>query len=357
MTERIKYLDSLRGLAVILMVQQHLQSWLWNKQWLSYGITFSQHPVMLSLNFLGNFSAAIFLIVAGIGSALFYDKNTVKYEVLKRGVFILLCGYLLNVISPHWFKPGSWYILHTIGIAVILSLILNRINTTGLVILSALFVISAPLIQTWLNTPLMLGNNFMNDASRNGGMLRLIFAEGHFPVFPWLGFFISGIICQRLIISDKKNRILIISVLLISAGSLFRWFYVYGFFFATGGKFFRIFVFLPYVYPPLPSFIMIVGGIAILLLYIFLILSNSTLDFFFNSFSSVGRLSLSWFFIHIMIFNEMFSLIGIKKIFNAPAALFIILITIIIIILLSLFWNKHRLKFSIEWFMRKIIKL
>lgn len=357
MEERIKYIDAFRGLAVIFMVQQHLQNWLWYKQWLSYGVTFPQHPFMLSLNFLGNFPAAMFLLSAGIGSAILYDNNAGRLDFFKRGLFILLCGYLLNVISLHWFKPGSWYILHTIGIAVIISPLLNRIRNSGLIILSIILITAPAFIQTWLNTPMLLGNDHMNDISMKGGVIRLILAEGHFPVIPWLGFYVTGIFIERQFRSDKKYRILLISILLISTGLLLRWFYNYGFFFATGGIFYRMFVFIPYIYPPLPSFIMFAGGISILLLFIFSILKKYKLHFTINILSSLGRLSLSWFFIHIIIFNEISALAGTRKIFNASDTLLIILITILIMIMFSFLWEKKKYKLSIEWFMRKVTKL
>lgn len=357
MNERIKYIDALRGFAVVLMVQQHLISWLWNKQWISYGITFPEHPIMLSFNFLGNFSAAIFLMVSGIGSAMLYDNNTQKSGFFKRGFFILTCGYLLNLISLHWFKPGSWYILHTIGFAIIIAPYINRIKTSWLYLLSGLFIFAAPLIQTWLNTPLMLGNNYMNNASLKGGVFRLIFAEGHFPLFPWIGVFIFGIICQRLILADKKKDILIISIILISAGSLFRWYYIYGFFFATGGRFFRYFVFTPYIYPPLISFILIIDGIVILMLYIFMMLNKADFNIFFKALSPIGKLSLSWFFIHIIIFNEICSFAGIKKSLNELFTFLTVFTTLVLIFILSVIWENRKGKFSMEWIMRRVIKL
>jgi hypothetical protein len=356
MSERIVYLDAYRGFAVILMVQQHLQSWLWSKQWLSYGITFPQHPVMLSFNFLGNFSAAMFLIAAGIGSAMLYDTNLSKNEFFKRGIFILLCGYILNVISPHWFKPGSWYILHTIGISVFLAPFLNRIRNTGLITISAFFIIVAALIQTWLNTPLMLGNEYMNNITMNGGVFRLIFAEGHFPLFPWMAFFITGIVCQRWIVSEKKVMILFMAIGLFSLGYILSWFHNYGYFFATGGKLFRLFVFLPYVYPSLPPLMLIIAGINLFFLYIFSISHNYISKKLFVLLSVVGRLSLSWFFIHIIIFNEIFTFFGIRRNLTAFEVLFIISITTILIFIFSNKWNKINLKFSLEWVMRRVIK-
>lgn len=358
MDERIKCIDAYRGLAVILMVQQHLQNWLWYKQWLSYGVTFTEHPFMLTLNFIGNFPAAMFLISAGVGSAILYDNRTAsRYDFFKRGLFILLCGYLLNLLSPHWFKPGSWYILHTIGVSIIFAPLLNRIRNIWLILISIILITAPAFIQTWLNTPLLLGNEYMNNISMKGGVARLIFAEGHFPVIPWIGFFIIGIICHRMIKDDIKGRIFLISILLISAGLILRWFNIYGFYFATGGMFFRVFTFIPYVYPPLPSLIMFVGGISLFLFLFFLIFDKFKMNLTINLLSSAGRLSLSWFFIHIIIFNEISALVGIRKTFSASETLIIIFLTIIIMIILSVLWERKKYKFSFEWFMRKVVKL
>ena len=179
MNERINYLDSLRGLAVILMVQQHLLSWLWDKKWIAYALTFPDHPFMLAFNFMGNFAAPVFLIVAGTGSAILNEKVILsKHENLKRGLFVLLCGYVLNIVSPHWFVPGSWYVLHTIGIAIILSPFLMKLENLYLIIISALIISFSPLFQTWLNTPLMIGNDQMNNVCLHGGILRLALEIG-----------------------------------------------------------------------------------------------------------------------------------------------------------------------------------
>lgn len=357
MKKRLVYLDSLRGIAVILMIQQHLQSWLWNEQWFSYSLTFHEHPYMLSLNFLGNFSAAIFLLSSGSGSVILSENNPGKYEFFKRGIFILLCGYLLNIISPHWFKPGSWYILHTIGFSIIIFPLIKMIKKPVLILLSIAIILISAVIQTVLTTPLFISNVYMNDLNRNGGILRLIFAEGHFPLFPWLSFFIAGIASHRCLETGKNWIIFIWSFLYVFTGFSFLWLYNSGYYFATGGTLFRLFVYQPYLYPPLPPLMCIVEGFILLLLFLITRSGKIKFIFLFNSLSSLGRLSLTWFFVHIVLFNEIFGILGIKKSFIASETLLIIISTILIMIIISVLWVRKDLKFSLEWFMRKVIKL
>ncbi len=360
MRSRIIYIDSLRGAAVIFMVQQHLLVWLWNKKWISYSITFPEHPVMLTLNFIGNFAAPLFLLLAGTGAAILYSgpeagRSPVMKEFLKRGIFILLCGYALNLLSPHWFRPGSWYILHTIGISIIVAPLLLMLSTAILSAIASVTLILPAFIQTWMTTPLMTGDSFMNDVSRYGGVLRLALAEGHFPLFPWIAFFIAGIICFRWVKEGRRNYILFAGTFSLAAGFMLKAFYNYGYFFATGGRFFRIFVFTPYIYPAHPSLILMLLGTAMILLFLFSFIQEESCLPAFTA--ATGRLSLTWFFIHIIIFNEIFRLYGIHRIFSSAGTILFISASISVIILISHLWQKAGFRFSIEWFMRRVLKL
>lgn len=357
MGERITYIDSLRGFAVILMVQQHLISWLWEKKWISYSLTFPQHPVMLSLNFLGNFSAAMFLLAAGAGSAILFEKGGSWNEYFKRGFFIFLCGYLLNITSPHWFRPGSWYILHTMGICIMLSPVFNKFRISVLLLLSVLIIIIPVFFQTWLGTPLMLGNNFMNDTGRSWNIFRLALAEGHFPLFPWTALFITGIISCRWIKSDRYDKILVAAFLLIISGIILLSLNNYGYYFATGGNFFRMFIYLPYIYPPLPPLVLIISGVSVITLYLLIVLANNSIEKILKPAASAGRLSFTWFFIHILIFNELMIMLGLKKKFSAAVTLGVVFMTISVMIGLSIAWERRGLKYGVEWFMRKVTKL
>jgi uncharacterized membrane protein len=357
MNLRINQLDALRGFAVILMVQQHLISWLWEVRWVSYSLTFPEYPVMMILNFFGNFAAPLFLLLSGTGAFLLFEKTEIrKFEFLKRGLFIISSGYLLNILSPHWFSPGSWYILHTIGIGIILAPFFIRLRILYLLVLSLSVIAAAPLIMTFLNTPLNMGNNFMNDIARTGGIIRLAAAEGHFPLFPWTGFFITGIICGKWIKKERFLNILMLSGFSLAAGIFLAFCYKYGFFFATGGTFFRFFVFTPFIYPSHISFILMLLAISLLILLLFYRILYRR-DFLpFSLFNAVGRLSLTWFFVHIILFNEIFRAAGFHGNLTAWKAIITSALFMIIMLFLSLKWQKYNYFMSLEWVMRKVVK-
>jgi uncharacterized membrane protein len=354
MKERITYIDSLRGLAVLLMIQQHLQAWLWNVNWLSYTITWPKYPFMLTMHFLGWFAAPLFIILAGAVAVLMNEAGKTSSEYLKRGLMIIASGYLLNVLTPNWFKPGSWYVLHTIGFSIIISPVILRIKN-HLLILTAIFMIFiSAILQTWLKTSLLPGNNDMSNLSLPGGIIRIAFVEGHFPIFPWLSFFITGIIIRRMITENKHIFIFYGSLLITGSGIFLGSFYYHGYFFATGGKLFRIFVPLHYFYPPLPPFIFFIMGISLLIFYIFTKSDSLLNKSIFSSLNSLGRSSLSWFMIHVIVFNQIVWICGLYKFFNATETVIITIISIILINYLSVKWQKKDYKYGMEWIINRI---
>lgn len=356
MTSRIIQLDALRGFAVILMVMQHLQSWLWEKNWVSYSLTFPENPIMLIINFSGNFAAPLFLILAGSGAVLLFEKPGIKkIEFLKRGLFIIASGYLLNLLAPGWFKPGSWYILHTIGTGIILAPLLIRLKIPYLLFASVSILAAAPFLQTLLNTPLGIGNNFMNDISRPAGIFRLIIAEGHFPLFPWLGFFVAGIVCCKWLLREKFKNIIITALVLFIAGIILAACYKYGFFFATGGTFFRFFVFTPSIYPPHPSLILMLLSVSLIIFLFFYRFLAGCHSVILKALNSTGRLSLTWFFIHIIFFNEVLPCLGIHKNLTAAETMLMSTGFILFILFVSVKWERLNYWMSMEWVMRRVI--
>jgi len=357
MNKRYTYIDALRGLAVILMVQQHLLTWLWHKKWLSYAMTFPDHPVMVCLNFAGNFAAPLFLLLAGMGSALYLGREGNRGQsLIKRGLFILGCGYILNLLTPHWFAPGSWYVLHTMGLCLMMAPVLNRIKTMHLLILAVFAVICAALLQTMLGTPLLLNNSHMNNAAMTGGLLRLVFAEGHFPLFPWLAFFLMGIVSLRWIENNSLEKLVLAAAAFMLSGIVLIALYRHGHAFATYGTFFRLFAWLPYFYPALPALSFLLLGIALFLLFLFYVMRNGLKGKISGALTLTGRSSLTWFMVHIVLFNEVLRMIGLHRTFSAEAALLITGIFIFILMYLSALWGRIEFKYGFEWLMRKLIR-
>jgi len=349
---RLKGIDFLRGLAVLLMVQQHLIAWLWKIPWSSTSDILDMKAHMLILNAMGGIAAPLFVTLAGFG--FIFLVNKVVYndkKILIRGVVLLASGYLMNILIPSWFSGGSWYVLHMIGAAFLLSPLLRRLPLNVLIGLVFLIVFTAPLLQNILQTPFYLHNARMGQYSLKGFIFRLAFVEGHFPVFPWLGFYISGMIAALWYKENKLKKIVYFALTLgvlsgilaaLNLGQVI-----------TSGFLLRFVKVLTRFYPPLPPMIFLLMGGALVITAISLFfcdmkdkISQS------NAMIKLGRISLTVLLFHAIIFRELFIKINLHRSFNEWVTLIIIYIFIIVLILISHFWSKISYKGSIEWFMR-----
>lgn len=201
---RLNWLDVLRGLAVIGMVETHVvntflhdayddASW---RGWLS---------------FLNGLLAPMFLWIAGYVQGLSIRKtfsrpdkvpslSLLSSKRLSRLLVIFSIGYFLHIPWHHWlagkWDAESWRIFFQVDIlqclAVSLLLIVGVASVLrntfdfGMVTLLAISVLAAPLASQWHSGVLPL-DAYLNHSS--SGSL--------FPLFPWLGFAAAGALMSR----------------------------------------------------------------------------------------------------------------------------------------------------------------
>ena len=342
--QRLKSIDALRGLAVILMIQQHLGVW--------FTFNIYETKIMLAFNALGGLAAPIFITLAGVGSILINLKHKNNNKLLmKRGFLIILLGYLLNLLTPSWFSPGSWYVLHLIGFCLLLSPFLKKIPIKGLFLFLALVLFATIVIQDFLKTPPSLSNNYMKSLNHPGGIFRLALAEGQFPLFPWLAFFLSGLIAGKFIISKKIKTIAIMGgafLLLALTLSLFDKI------FNLKGISFRFCHLTPHFYPALTPITLILISSSLFILAFFLYLETKEKKIFPKALVSTGRLSISFLFLHVPIFRESALFFNFWQ--KMPSLLSSVIICLLLALFIkgALFWGKKSYKYSLEWIIRKI---
>ncbi len=189
-----------------------------------------------------------------------------------------------------------------------------------------------------------------------GGLLRLVFAEGHFPVFPWAAFFMAGIVSKRWIEKKTIVNLFMAAAGCITAGITLMALYRHGYAFATYGTFFRIFAWLPYFYPALPALTFMLLGIALFLLIFFYVLRDLLRGKIAGALTLTGRSSLTWFMVHIVLFNEALRMIGLHRTFSAGTTLMITGTFIFIMMYLSSLWGRIEFKYGFEWLMRRLIR-
>ena len=310
-------IDALRGIAVILMIQQHMLAWLWDSPKIPFGKLLREYPLSMGLNLLGNLAAPLFVTLAGMGACLFLDRAEARTRTLvMRGACIVLLGFALNLLAPFWFGPCTWYVLHLIGLCLMLSPALSRIPSPALAALALLLFAATPIAQTLLGTPIYLPETRLNDASLSGGIARLALAEGHFPVLPWMAFFILGMIAHRFARTRERGRVFVAAAGLVAAGIALALLYRRGHAFATYGPLYRAFVFAPYFFPPHLPLMLMLSGAALACTTGAASLSTGGNGAAVRALARFGRAPLSLLFFHTLIFNTLVHLLGLYRIFS-----------------------------------------
>lgn len=211
---RLLGLDALRGIAVFLMIEQHLGVWLWEGP--RAGQSMAHYPGLLVFNALGGGAAPAFVTLAGIGSSLLAIKRERRGDnpdvtLLTRGLVLLAFGYLLSLLTPSWFSYRSWFVLHLMGVGM-MSMPLWRRLPTGVVLGVGLAVLaSTGVLQAAVGVPLELDNRYMSGRAPHSpdalAGVRIALFEGQFPVFPWFSFFLAGVACGRWVEAKQLGRI------------------------------------------------------------------------------------------------------------------------------------------------------
>ncbi len=345
-SERNLAIDALRGLAVLLMVQQHLGVWLVDR--------FAQ-PVAAGyvlLNLTGGAAAPLFLFISGYSSSLGRIK-TVKSQWV-RAFAILGLGVTLNLLTPSWFSIGSFYVLHLIAIWLFLVPLLRKCSVRTLLIFALASGTMAVLLQWHLHTPMVLRNPDLRNMNKAGGAFRLAIVEGHFPIFPWMMIPLFGMTTEKIISRTSDSKAAILGGILTFISALFfssRW--------LMPNEMLR----LPWrsinriqFYPASLCFMLALSSLCIFLLLAFEYLKKRKKEVFLNWLVPFGRTSLSLLFLHIVLFREISAHLGFKKVFSPAQGLVIIIAFCAIWGLFAASWSKRQYRFGLEWLVRKLAR-
>lgn len=348
--ERLISIDALRGLAVLLMIEQHLGMWLWSKH-----AQLFKHPFMLCFNGLGGFAAPAFITLAGLGCSLAgYRHTKTDQRLIVRGLVLVFFGYLLNIMTPSWFSPGSWYVLHMIGFALMLSPFLKRLPSSVLILIFIIILITTVSIQDFLATPLKISNFRMSNVNLPGGVFRLALVEGHFPVFPWLAFFITGILTGRWLIHKNMRNIFYMAMMVLSIGLSLTACNAFGFKFAVQGPLLRACKILPRIYPALLPISLLLIALVLLSIIMFTMIESKGKISSINPLVCLGRTSLSLLIIHVLLFREISRYMHFWRIFSQTQTLAIICAILVLSAFAAVRWRRHNYRFGAEWLLRKI---
>lgn len=183
--DRIYWVDSLRGIAILMMVVFHFV----------FTLNFlGIHSFIIHGGFWGLFARTIqfiFLTLVGFSLYLSFIKRGdyqpfLKHQLIRAGkLFLVALGVTLvtYLIIPHTFIRFG--VLHFISVGIVLgALVVNRPKTLVLLIPSSL-ILGVVLTYFTVNTHLLMPF---------GLVYKSFYSLDYFPIFPWIGLVFSGIL-------------------------------------------------------------------------------------------------------------------------------------------------------------------
>ncbi len=183
---RIQEIDFLRGIAIILMVLFHLIVDL--KDFYNYDLEYLSGFWYVE----GKVSALLFILLCGVSSTL--SKNNTRH-----GITVFLWSMLLTIITYYYNKNCFilFGILHFLGISLLSVPIIKTLPNGWLAFISTISMILGTLFsQRYIDNPYLFPIGLTTNT---------FVALDYYPIFPWYGVFLLGIIIGKLIYNNKKR--------------------------------------------------------------------------------------------------------------------------------------------------------
>ena len=182
---RFREIDSLRGLAVLLMVMVHAAA-TWNPHnsaqstWIAYLVAG-----------LGGLAAPLFVTIFGWG--LVRSKSTTNGNIIKATILLLL-QLLVNLFSPHLFDPLTPGILSLFALLILIKpLIVNMANNNiSFLIFSISIFLIYGLSSFIYNIQGTSDWDFRVSTNNLTILVSHLFLTGTYPLFPWITFAVVG---------------------------------------------------------------------------------------------------------------------------------------------------------------------
>ena len=188
--KRIELIDSLRGLAVMLMVIHHLfydLCWLMG-DWVT--ATFGSRWILFSnpvFNVLHYIFAGTFVFLSGVSSR-FSRSN------LKRGLIALGIALVMTLVTslPIVNSPILFGVLHLLGFSMVFYGLFGKLLDKLPRPLQPVIYIGLLLLTNWLVGNVSVPDEIARFIFPLGWTYRGFYSSDWFPIFPWLFVFLTG---------------------------------------------------------------------------------------------------------------------------------------------------------------------
>jgi len=281
-------IDILRGLAIFTMTAANMAG----------GLLEEPHPFLF--RFYGSFAAPIFIMLAGmmVASTSHREEHNFSYY-LKRGLLILLTAALIDLFIWKLYPFMGVDVLYLIGLSLPIACAFKKLEKKVQIITIGLIFALTPILQKIIgyadNPPsISLSSEFSVLWSNSSSILKAWVIDGWFPIFPWLGFSLSGVFLANFrdigkFVDEKiRKQIFFFSISILLAG-IILWQFFPGPLLTREG-------YSELFYPPTIAYICCAIGAAILILFI--IDSRPHLKIF-APLRALGESSLFFYILHL----------------------------------------------------------
>ncbi len=317
--QRLKSIDLLRGIAMILMPLDHIRDFLSNSIYSPFDLNHTT-PGLFFTRFLVNFCAPIFIFLAGTSMYLWESKgiakNKVSFFLFTRGLLLIFLEFTL--IRTVWafnfdlsFELGQifwaigwsmialsfliklpyWLIIVSGSILVTFHDLLDKVQPAAWGALSWLFKILHGPAETQIH---LFKNKFTLQVED--------------PIIPWIGVIALGYAFGKIFLFDEKRRRKYLGLV---SGSLFMFFIVIRLINIYGDpipwheyKSF-IFSFMSFIkltkYPPSLDYLLLYLSLSIFFLMVFDKCKGRICDFFIT----YGRVPLAYYVVHVFVVHSL----------------------------------------------------
>ncbi len=199
MSLRLNHIDSMRGFAILCMVQVHTAA-------LLPAPVSTTHPLALASAAIGGMAAPMFVTISGWGLHSGLRKRKERGEdivnwILVRGFFLIALQFIIGLILPeryNWNSPG---ILTLLGFCIIIISITSSLDEylkkwikKGTGYYKSVFIVLFTLVILRNFSSLSPGPdwNSMIHVKSIFHWFQLVFISGTYPILPWIAFYYVG---------------------------------------------------------------------------------------------------------------------------------------------------------------------
>ena len=345
MIERLIGLDIARYLAFVGMVLVNFDIAM------SYGVQSNEGFFNEFIGQLQGRASATFVVLAGIGLGLssFKKESQTVNTIVKRSIFLLILGLLNMTIFE-----GD--ILHYYAFYFLFGVFLLPFGNRALILVIS--ILNLVFFSMMLFIDYESGWNF-EELTYSGfwtidGFTRNLFFNGFHPVFPWLGFFLLGMLMSRVLLKKRQVQMKMISWGLVAIiFSEIMNFMLSGYLIPADSE--LQFLVMTDSMPPMPLYFVAASGSAFLVIGLCLLLSEKVRESNIYSFiAPAGTQTLTLYVLHIIVGLGFIDAIGFTGTQTSSQA-FVAAITFCILGTIFAFtWSKWFRRGIFESLMRKL---